>query len=56
MNSLIAIGAGIAALVSDLQPQKQRTQSQDSRKQTEKSQKHYYLDVHWPKVLQFSVW
>ena len=63
MNSLIAIGAGIAALTgigagigSDLQPQKQRTQSQDSRKQTEKSQKHYYLDVHWPKVLQFSVW
>ena len=53
MNSLIAIGAGIAALTGigagigiGLA----------TSKATEKSQKHYYLDVHWPKVLQFSVW
>ena len=63
MTSLIAIGAGIAALtvleqvsVSVLQHLRQQTLSQDSRKQTERSQKHYYLVVHLPKVLQFSVW
>ena len=63
MTSLIAIGAGIAALtgieqvsVSDLQLPRQQTLSQDSRRLTERSQRHCYLDVHWQRVLQFSVW
>ena len=69
MTSLIAIGAGIAALTGigagvgigiatgkAVQHLRQQTLSQDSRKQTERLQKHYYLVVHLPKVLQFSVW
>ena len=63
MNSLIAIGAGIAALTGigagigiGLATSKATDAIARQPKQTEKSQKHYYLDVHWPKVLQFSVW
>ena len=63
MTSLIAIGAGIAALTGigagigiGLQLPRQQTLSQDSRRLTERSQRHCYLDVHWQRVLQFSVW
>lgn len=60
MNSLIAIGAGIAALTgigAGIGIGLATSKATDAiARQPEKSQKHYYLDVHWPKVLQFSVW
>ena len=61
MTSLIAIGAGIAALTGigagiGIGLATSKTLSQDSRRLTERSQRHCYLDVHWQRVLQFSVW
>lgn len=63
MTSLIAIGAGIAALTGigagigiGLATSKATDAIARQSKQTERSQKHYYLVVHLPKVLQFSVW
>ena len=67
MTSLIAIGAGIAALTGigagigiGLATSKAvdaiARQPEAESKITERSQKHYYLVVHLPKVLQFSVW
>lgn len=63
MNSLIAIGAGIAALTGigagigiGLATSKATDAIARQPEADGKSQKHYYLDVHWPKVLQFSVW
>ena len=64
MTSLIAIGAGIAALTGigagigiGLATSKATTTlSQDSRRLTERSQRHCYLAVHWQRVRQSSVW
>ena len=63
MTSLVAIGAGLAALTGigagvgiGIATSRQQMQSQDSRKQKERLLRHYYLVVPLQKVLQFSVW
>ena len=63
MTSLIAIGAGIAALTGigagigiGLATSKATDAIARQPEADGKIQKHYYLVVHLPKVLQFSVW
>lgn len=63
MNSLIAIGAGIAALTGigagigiGLATSKATDAIARQPEADGKITKALFLDVHWPKVLQFSVW
>ena len=55
-GSPISLDALEQVSVSDLQLPRQQTLSQDSRRLTERSQRHCYLAVHWQRVLQSSVW
>ena len=57
----VAIGAGVAVLTGigagiGIGLATSKATDAIARQPEERSQRHCYLDVHWQRVLQFSVW
>ena len=53
---ITGIGAGIGIGIATGKATESIARQPEAKKDIRSSQRHCYLDVHWQRVLQFSVW